>query len=40
MIDFASVRDVFSEAWNLSLDMLAALIMPDFDITLEDDDDL
>jgi hypothetical protein len=39
-ISLSSIRDAIVEGWNLSLDLLGSLVMPDFDITtLEDDDD-
>ena len=39
MIDLASVKDVIVEGWNLSLDLLANLVMPDLDIDFDEEED-
>lgn len=39
LIDFKSVKDLISEAWNCSLDLLGSLAMSDFDLTFDEDED-
>jgi hypothetical protein len=38
-IDFASVKDAIVEGWNLSLDLLSSLVMPDLDLTFDEEED-